>query len=339
MATSVEEQLVKYLADAHSVEVQALAQMRGAPGLAGDTRLAAAFREHLIETEGHERTIRARLEALGADPSRLKDAAGRGGGRGMLLFARSQPDTSGKLTAHAFSYEHMEVATYGLLNAAARIAGDPETADAAATIGAEEKRMADRLASLFDVAVEASLSEVTAADLDAHLDRYLKDAHALERQADQLLRIAPRLVDDGELAGILASHLLQTRGQLRRVGDRLRARDSRPSRPKDLALRAGALNIGAFFAAQPDTTVKLAGFAYAFENLEVAGYQLLRRVAERASDPETATMAAEISAEESATAELIAGSWEQVVSGRMGGMTGALSIGGVPGDAAAQANS
>jgi ferritin-like metal-binding protein YciE len=53
--------------------------------------------------------------------------------------------------------------------------------------------------------------------------------------------------------------------------------------------------------------VKLSGLAYAFENLEVAVYQLVRRVAERASDLETATMAAEISGEEGATAESIAG--------------------------------
>jgi len=318
MSRSVEAQLVKYLADAHAVEEQALVQMRRAPALAGDPRLAAAFREHLVETEGHERTIRARLEALGAEPSEVKDAAGRAGAWGMLLFARTQPDTPGKLTAHAFSYEHMELATYGLLDAAAKFAGDPETAAAATTIAGEEKRMAERLASLFEVAVESSLREVSGDDLGVHLDRYLKDAHALEHQAEQLLRIAPKLVADGDLATIFASHLEQTRGQLRRVADRLRARGSSPSRLKDAALRGGALNVGAFFAVQPDTTVKLAGFAYAFENLELAVYRLVRLVAERASDPETAELVTEIAAEEGAAAELIAATWERTMAERMG---------------------
>jgi ferritin-like metal-binding protein YciE len=323
MQHSAEEQLVKYLADAHSVEEQALAQMRAAPRMAGDDRLAVAFREHLIETEEHEGLVRSRLKAHGADPSRMKDAAGRAGGWGMVLFARSQPDTSGKLTAHAFSYESMEVATYGLLGAAATAAGDMETADVAAAIGAEERRMAERLASLFEVTVEASLREVADDELGAHLDRYLKDAHALEQQAEQLFTIAPKLIDDGGLAGIFAAHLIQTRDHLRRVGDRLGARGTSPSRVKDLALRTGALNVAVFFAAQPDTTVKLSGFAYAFENLEVAVYGLLRLVAERASDPETATMAAEISAEEIATAELIGGTWKRTIDERMTTMSGA----------------
>jgi ferritin-like metal-binding protein YciE len=317
MADSAEEQLVKYLADAHSVEEQALTQMRAAPALAGDERLAGAYREHLVETERHERTVRARLESHGAGPSRFKDVAGRAGGWGMLLFARSQPDTPGKLTAHAFSYENMEVAVYGLLGAAAQVVGDTETADVAAAIGAEERQMADRLAGLFDVSVEASLREVAQDDLGAHLDRYLKDAHALEQQAEQLLRVAPNLIDDEGLTTVLAAHLTETRGHLRRVSARLQARGTSPSRGKDIALRTGALNIGAFFAAQPDRTAKLSGFAYAFENLEVAVYELLRRVAERASDEETAAMAAEISAEERATAASIAGTWERTIAARM----------------------
>jgi ferritin-like metal-binding protein YciE len=330
MQRSAEEQLVKYLTDAHAVEAQALAQMRAAPRIVADDRLAGAFREHLSETEGHERTLRARLAAHGADPSRVKDVAGTGGGWGMILFARSQSDATGKLTAHAFSYESMEVATYGLLGAAATSAGDVETAAAAAAIGTEERQMGKRLASLFDVAVEASLREVAGDDLTAHLDRYLKDAHALEQQAEQLLKVATRLVDDEGLASIFESHLRQTRDHLRRVEGRLRARGTRPSRTKDLALRIGALNVGGFFAVQPDTTVKLSGFAYAFENLEVALYQLVRRVAERASDPETATMAAEISGEEGATAESIAGTWTRVMGDRMAALSDAGARPGAP---------
>jgi ferritin-like metal-binding protein YciE len=68
--------------------------------------------------------------------------------------------------------------------------------------------------------------------------------------------------------------------------------------------------MAAFFAAQPDTPVKLAGFAYAFEHLEIAAYELLRRVAERAGDAETATMAARIADEERAAARRIADTWD-----------------------------
>ncbi|MEA2430704.1 MAG: hypothetical protein QOI19_1177, partial [Thermoleophilaceae bacterium] len=57
-ADTLEEQVVKYLTDAHSIEEQALAQMRSAPGLADDPGLAAAFKEHEAETERHEQLVR-----------------------------------------------------------------------------------------------------------------------------------------------------------------------------------------------------------------------------------------------------------------------------------------
>ena len=69
--------------------MQALAQLRGAPGAAGDPKLSALYREHLGETERHEHRIRALLEARGAKPSLSKDTVMRIGGKGFLLFARA----------------------------------------------------------------------------------------------------------------------------------------------------------------------------------------------------------------------------------------------------------
>jgi len=115
MADDLGEQLTKYLADAHSIEEQALQQLKGAPKASGDSGLADIFRDHLTETEGHERAMRARLEAHGEGANKLKDLLMKVGGAGFLLFARSQPDTPGKLVAHAYSYEHLELAAYELL--------------------------------------------------------------------------------------------------------------------------------------------------------------------------------------------------------------------------------
>src|SRR5215207_5647117 len=117
-------QLVKYLTDVHSIEEQAAVQMRRAPDLVEGT-FADAFRKHLGETESQEQRVRVRLEAHEASPSKLKDVAGQAGGFGMVLFARSQPDTPGKLAMHAFSYEHMEVAAYELLGSAASTTAAP----------------------------------------------------------------------------------------------------------------------------------------------------------------------------------------------------------------------
>jgi ferritin-like metal-binding protein YciE len=294
---SLDEQLTAYINDAHALEQQALPQMRAAPALAKDPELAAAFRAHLAETEHHERLTRERLEARGGSPSRLKDALFKAGGFAFVLFAKSQPDTPGKLVAHALSYEHLELAGYELLKRVAERAGDAETAAVARAIREEERSMSDRLEANFDRALDASPA--------GDLDRYLADAHAIEAQAIQLLERGPALAGDGELARIYSEHLEQSREHQRLVEQRLEARGGSPSAFKDAAMRLGALNWGGFFAAQPDTPAKLAAFAYAFEFLEVGGYELLKRVARREADPETETLAERIVADERGMAERV----------------------------------
>jgi ferritin-like metal-binding protein YciE len=306
-----DEQIVKYLADVHSIELQALAQLRAAPKIAGDERLCHAFEEHLVETEGQERRVRERLEALGGKPSKLKDAAGTAGGWAMVAFAAGQPDTPGKLTMHAFSYEHMELAAYELLKRLAERAGDEETARMAADIAGEEQRMAERLEQSFDSAVEASLAGDDPAQLDSALPAYLRDVHALEGQAEELLAAAAERVDDEHLEAAFRAHLEETRRHRQRIADLLEQRGAKPSSAKDAMLKAGGLNLSAFFGAQPDSTTKLAGFAFAFEHLEVAAYELLQRVAARAGDEGVVATAEEILAEERRAAARVAESWNR----------------------------
>jgi ferritin-like metal-binding protein YciE len=311
-ADTLEEQLVKYLTDAHSIEMQALAQMRSAPDLADDERLSTAFKEHETETERHEQLVRERLEAHGAKPSRIKDAVMAVGGKGFVLFARSQPDTDGKLTTHAISYEHLELASYELLMRVASRAGDQETADVARTIRDEERAMAERLEASLDGSVEASLAQHPRDDLGKLVDKYLADAHAIEAQAEQLLSKAPSIGgDDAELTRLYEEHLDETREHKRLVEARLEARGSSPSRLQDAAMRLGALNWGGFFAAQPDTPGKLLAFAYAFEHLEIGGYEHLKRVAARADDGSTVALAERILGEERAAAERFAANWDR----------------------------
>src|SRR5918996_4763711 len=139
----LQEQLTKHLTDVHAIEEQALQQLVVAPRMAGDRGLARAFRDPLDETREQERRVRDRLAARGAEPSRVKDLAGRAGGVGMALFARAQPDTPGKLVAHAYSYEHMEMAAYDLLALVAQRVGDAETVDVASSIREQEAAMAE----------------------------------------------------------------------------------------------------------------------------------------------------------------------------------------------------
>ena len=313
MATTLDEQLTKYLGDAHSIEEQALVQMRLAPRIAHDPALASIFREHRAQTEEHELRTRERLEARGASPSRLKEAVMKAGGVGFAMFASSQPDTPGKLVAHAYSYEHLELASYELLMRVAQRAGDEETANAARAIGDQEAAMAQRLADNLDRAAEASLRAKRSVDPARDLVRYLADAHAIEAQAIQLLERAPKLAGDPELERAYRDHLVETLEQQRLVAERLYAAGGSPNKLKDAAMRLGALNWGTFFRSHPDTPGKLAAFSYAFEHLEIGGYELLRRVAGRAGDQATADLAAMIAGQERAAADRIARAWDRAV--------------------------
>jgi ferritin-like metal-binding protein YciE len=170
--------------------------------------------------------------------------------------------------------------------------------------------MADRLDQRWDAAVDASLRAKGAEDLPKEVVKYLRDAHALEGQALQLLETGPAIAGLEPLAEVFRDHLDETREHQRLVDERLSALGSRPSRFQSGAMRAGALNLGTFFKAQPDTPLKLAGFAYAFEALECGAYELLARTARRANDDATVAMAERILAQERAAAERVAGTWD-----------------------------
>ncbi len=314
MSRHLAEQLTKYLTDAHSIEEQALAQLRTAPDLAGDPELAETYREHLAETEEHERLVRGLLEARDAKPSRTKDAVMALGGKGFLLFARLNPDTPGKLHAHSLSYEALELASYELLLGVAERADESEVADVAQRIADDERAMIERLEGGYDRSVDASLRELEPDDLIEQLGKYLGDAHAIEGQAIELLERAPKISEDGGLARVLSDHLGESRRHLELVEERLNALGDDPSTLKDAALRLGALNWGAFFQGHPDTPGKLAVFTYAFEHLEIGGYEQLKRVARRAGDDETITIADRILGEERAAAGRIAGVFDEAVT-------------------------
>jgi len=312
--TEISDQLTKYLTDAHSIEVQALAQLRGAPDAAGEPKLAELYREHLTETERHEHRIRSLLEARGAKPSLTKDTVMKLGGKGFLLFAKLQPDTPGKLHAHSLSYEALELSSYELLMLAAERAGEPDVANGAELNARDERAMIERLESTYDNAVDASLKAVGRDDLEELLRKYLADAHAIEEQAIALLERGPKLAGSETLANIYAEHLGETRDHAEAIESRLDELGGDPSTLKDAALRLGALNWGAFFQAHPDTPGKLAAFARAFEHLEIGGYEQLKRVAERAGDEETMRVVEQILVQEREASERIAGAFEEALT-------------------------
>jgi ferritin-like metal-binding protein YciE len=157
-----------------------------------------------------------------------------------------------------------------------------------------------------------------AESVEQQLVKYLSEAHAMEKQAVALLSRAADIIGDDEIGSILRAHELQTEEHARYVAERLEAHGESPSKAKDVAMQAGALGIGLAAQALPDTPVRLATVAFAFENLEIASYRLLADLARRAGDDETLAVVERILEEEEAAAELVAGCFARVVELALG---------------------
>jgi ferritin-like metal-binding protein YciE len=149
--------------------------------------------------------------------------------------------------------------------------------------------------------------------IDEFLVTYLTDVHALEQQSIELLEKAIDIAGDPSAQQLYHGHLLETHEQKRYIRERLEAHGAGPSTTKDVASRAGAKGIGLTVQAAPDTPGKLAAFAFAFEHLEIASYELLRRLAARAGDGDTVEIADRILGEERSAADKIAATFDLVV--------------------------
>lgn len=307
------DQLVHFLSDMYSVELQALAQLVSAPKLAGDPSLAADYETHYGETQRQADLVRARLEAAGGSPSAVKDAVMKLGGKSFLAFAKLQPETPGRLAAHAYSYEAMEWAGYEMLLRMAGAAGDAETARAAREIRDEERTMMERLERGFDAAERASHERTAPEDMAQHVRKHLAEAHALEAQSIKQLERGESIAGDLRVEKVYTEILRASRANSAALESRLKELGGDRSRFKDAVLAAGGLDWGLFFQAQSDTPTKLAAFVYAFEHLKIGGYELLRRSARRAGDGETERLCGRILEEERALVQRLADTFDEAV--------------------------
>jgi ferritin-like metal-binding protein YciE len=92
---------------------------------------------------------------------------------------------------------------------------------------------------------------------------------------------------------------------------RLEAHGSAPSAIKQAGGILGALAKLPVDLVRGEKAGRNARDGYATEHMEIASYQLLRRIAERAGDEETSADCAAIIAEEEAMARTIAANWDR----------------------------
>ncbi len=162
MAESIQQQLVRYLKDAHGLEQLSLQMTEAAAKATDDPQLHDIFEHHHQETQEHEQLIRERIEAHGESTSALKDLSGRFVAIGKGAAASAAADTPARLARDGYVQEHTEVAAYELLCRVAERAGDRETAEAGRRILENEHETANKIAGTWDHAADLGLREAGA---------------------------------------------------------------------------------------------------------------------------------------------------------------------------------
>ena len=137
-----------------------------------------------------------------------------------------------------------------------------------------------------------------------HLLNWLRDAPAMEQQAEQILEAQASRIDNyPKMKARIEQHLEETRGQQRLLESCLERLDSSPSAFKDTLGMMAAMgqSIAGMFAA--DEIVKGAMASYVFEHMEIASYTTLIAAAQQAGDLETQRVCEQILAQEEAMAQ------------------------------------
>ncbi len=140
--TALRPKVVEQLRHVHALQVGALTMFDGMltavrreqalPEVADLlARMLEAFEAHRLETQRHEREVRARLAALGGRPARGKEVGMRLAAHARVLTGRLGGQNHGANARDAYVFEHLEIATYHLLEKVAERAGDRETAQMA----------------------------------------------------------------------------------------------------------------------------------------------------------------------------------------------------------------
>lgn len=155
------------------------------------------------------------------------------------------------------------------------------------------------------------------ANAETKLRAHLIAMRSIEEQSLNMVSMAVDLCGDEQIAGIYRVHYQETTQHLREVVDRLDAYGIRRSPMGDLPSgrreeESGL--VGLQLCLPPRADCWTLGIAcYAFENLEIAAYQLLQDLAARIGDNDTSAVADHILEQEEGTAERIASSLGRVL--------------------------
>jgi ferritin-like metal-binding protein YciE len=139
---------------------------------------------------------------------------------------------------------------------------------------------------------------------EERLLQWLRDAHAMEMQAEQMLSgLAGRIKSYPQLKKKIESHERLTRDQAQRIKGCIERLGGDTSLLKDAAAKFLAMGQGFSGLFAGDEVIKGSLASYTFEQMEIASYEIIIAAAEEFGDPKTAKVCEEILAEEEEMAE------------------------------------
>lgn len=166
--TDRRDTLIAWLRDAHAMEEQALTMLNAQRNRLVDyPDLRARIDRHVEETEGQAQAVADILSRLDAAPSSMKDFTGKftAAMQGLGGATMSDEVVKGAIASHAF--EHLEIASYKALIAAAEACGELDAARTLRPILDQEIEMANWLAEHLPATVRTHLDRAEATGPDA----------------------------------------------------------------------------------------------------------------------------------------------------------------------------
>ena len=155
----LKQKLVNYIEDAHAMEQNVSMMLDSMISTTDDPEITEMLRHHKEETERQEQRLRERLDALGAGTSTRKQVQNIATALMKGATDQVRGDQAGKNARDGFITEHMEIASYQLLERLAVRAGDQETAEVARQNRAEEEAMARKIDANWDRFLDLTLAE------------------------------------------------------------------------------------------------------------------------------------------------------------------------------------
>jgi ferritin-like metal-binding protein YciE len=147
--------------------------------------------------------------------------------------------------------------------------------------------------------------------LNDQLVKHIDEAYAMEQNVLRMLDSMIETTEDPEIKNELREHKVQTERHAERMKNRLEAHEASPSKVKEAGGILGALMKSVLDMARGEKAGRNARDGYATEHLEIAGYQLLERIALKAGDEETAEAARENRQDEEAMAKKLDAHWDK----------------------------